>query len=151
VTERIVIELHVTHHFPDPLNVLTAPARRPAVRAVLHIEGVPPVAPTTINIDTVNEQAKIAYVDDKGDLDAQAPDGAVATFTSDNDAVLTIDPSSGQITVVGEGVANVGATIVGSDGNPLTETDGTPWPAVDPAPVTVTAGAAVGARLSVGP
>ena len=113
--------------------------------------------PVTITVDTTNEVATLEFVDDKGDTNAAAPDGAIVNFTSDNTAALTIEtvaanPLQGDISVVGEGVANVGATITDASGNPLLEADGvTPWPSIETVAVTVDPGAAVGAQLSVEP
>lgn len=103
-----------------------------------------------LTVDTANAQATLEYVDDKGDTNAVAPAGTVATFTSDNPAALTIDATSGAISIVGEGVSNVGVTLADASGNPLLEADGvTPWTTPDPVAVTVDPGAAVGAQLAV--
>jgi hypothetical protein len=146
----IEIHVHVHHHFDGkPLTVLLGEARPPATKAVLTVGEAPPMSTATLTVDTVNAQANLAYVDDKGDTNAPKPDVAVATFSSDNEAALTIDPTSGAITVVGEGVANVAVRLADASGNPLVEVDGTPWQAVLPVAVTVNPGAAVGAQLTV--
>ena len=79
------------------------------------------------------------------------PDGAaVPQFTSDNPAVATIDATSGAITPVAEGTTNIGvAPLAYPDGSPVTEADGTPFAPIDSVAVTVSAGAAVGAALSL--
>lgn len=106
--------------------------------------------PGAINVDTTNETVSIGFVDDKGDTDAAAPDGAVVAYTSDNEAVATVDPTSGAITPVAEGTANIGATLTAADGSPLLEADGvTPFPAPATVAVTVSAGAAVGDALTL--
>lgn len=102
-----------------------------------------------ITVDTTTEQASVVFVDDKGDTDAPAPEGAVVTYTSDNEAVATVDPASGKVTPVAEGTANIGATIADASGNPIMEPDGTTPFTVQPVPVTVGPGAAVGAALSL--
>lgn len=101
-----------------------------------------------ITVDTTNEQASVVFVDDKGDTDAPAPEGAVVTYTSDNEAVATVD-STGKVTPVAEGTANIGATIADASGNPIMEPDGTTPFAVQPVQVTVGPGQAVGAELSL--
>lgn len=107
-----------------------------------------------INVDTTNETVTLAFVDDKGDTDAAAPAGATVTFTSDNPSVATVNPDTdndlkGDITPVAEGTANIGATIADASGNPIMEPDGlTPF-SVSPVAVTVTAGGATGAELTL--
>lgn len=113
--------------------------------------------PGQITVDTTNETATVAFVDDKGDTNAAAPvspDGGaiVVTFTSDNEAVLTIatdgtNPLQGDVTAVAEGTANVGATIADDQGNPVLEPDGVTPFAVDSVAVTVGPGEAEGAAL----
>ena len=107
--------------------------------------------PGAINVDTQNETVTVSFVDDKGDTNADGPAGAVVTFTSDNAAVVTAaldakNPLQGNVTVVGEGTANLGATLANADGTPVLESDGvTAFPDPAPVAVTVSAGAAVGA------
>lgn len=170
--------VNVYHYFPDgiPLTIVSpitldvdspitviptepipAPVG-PAVSASLTVkekEEVPPVA-VTFTVDTTDGIATLTFDDDKGDTNAAAPAGLVASFTSDNPAALTItndgtNPLQGDITVVGEGVANVGCTLTDADGNsPPLEADGvTPWPLLASVEVTVDPGAAVGAQLAV--
>ncbi len=109
--------------------------------------------PGTITVDTTNETATLAFVDDKGDTNAAAPAGVVVSFASDNTAVATIavdasNPLVGDITPVAEGTANISATLANADGSPVLEADGvTPFPVPAPVTVTVTAGAAVGDSL----
>ncbi len=128
------------------------PKREGAITAILTIGGN--LMPGTITVDTANETANVNFVDDKGDTNAAAPDGIIIAFTSDNPAVATItaDPSNplqGNITPVAEGTANIGVTFTGADGTPFLEPDGvTPFTAA-PAVLTVTAGAAVGADLTL--
>lgn len=110
--------------------------------------------PGALTVDTVNETLTLQFTDDKGDTDAAAPAGLDApVFTSDNPAVATIapDPANplvGDVTVVGEGSANLGIDPLTAGGSPLTEADGTtPFPQPATVAVTVTAGAAVGDAL----
>ena len=110
--------------------------------------------PGQITVDTTNEQALFAWVDDHGDTNADAPSNAsgaaAVTFAIDNTAVATIDPASGAITPVAEGTANVSATIAYPDGSEVFEADGvTPFPVPSPVAITVSAGAAVGDALSL--
>jgi hypothetical protein len=131
----------------------------PATGAILLVkEATPPMSTATLTVDTTNAVATLQFVDDKGDTNAAPPAGLTASFTSDNPAALTIandatNPLQGDITVVGEGVANVGVTLTDANGNsPPLEADGTtPWAAIAPVAVTVDPGAAVGAQLSVTP
>lgn len=106
-----------------------------------------------INVDTTNETVTLSFVDDHGDTDAVGPAGAVVTFSSDNEAVVTVaadasNPLVGDISVVAEGTANIGATLANADGSPVLEADGsTPFPNPDSVAVTVSAGPAVGDSL----
>lgn len=140
--------LNVTISFAGPLSVvLVPPPQPPAVSARITFRGE--TMPGQITVDTTDETVSIEWLDDKGDTDAAEPDGAVVTFTSDNEAVATVD-DAGKITAVGEGVANIGASLTGSDGNPLLEADGTtPFAQPSPVAVTVSAGEAVGDALSL--
>jgi hypothetical protein len=122
-----------------------------ATRAVLTLKQGDTMS-GAITVDTTDETVTLAFTDDHGDTDAAAPAGAVVAFTSDNPAVATVASTSalvGQITPVAEGTANIGATLTGADGNPLTEADGTPFPQPVSVQVTVSAGAAVGDSLSL--
>lgn len=97
--------------------------------------------PGVITVDTTDETATLAFVDDKGDTDAAQPDGSTVTFTSDNEAVATVaadsaNPLKADITPVGEGTANITASVAGADSQPLFDDASVV--------VTVTAGAAVG-------
>lgn len=103
--------------------------------------------PGQITVDTTNEVATVGFFDDKGDV-ATAPEGATASFASDNDAVVTVTPStdnplSAAVTPVAEGTANISVTIENATdpaGNPFT---------VDPVAVTVGPGAAAEAGLTL--
>lgn len=172
------LRIDIYHHFPEGLPLTVAGNLELDVAALVGpltvtvVEPTPPPAratrailivtdshggtnmPGQITVDTTTEVASLAWVDDHGDTDAAAPSNAsgaaVVTFTSDNPAVLTIDPASGQVTAVAEGTANVGATIAYPDGSAVLEADGvTPFPPIDSVAVTVSAGAAVGATLSL--
>jgi hypothetical protein len=137
----------------DELKELSAPPT--GTRAFLNLNTGVIMSAATVTVDTVNAKATVTFVDDKGDVDAAAPAGTVATFTSDNPAVLTVTPDAANpyaadLGIVAEGVSNVGVTLADANGNPLLEADGTtPWTAIDPVAVTVNPGAAVGAQLSV--
>ena len=114
--------------------------------------------PGSITVDTTNETVTVEFEDDKGDTNASAPIAAsgsplVVTFASDNEAVATVatdgtNPLQGDVTVVGEGSANLSASLAYADGTPVLEADGvTPFPAPASVAVTVSAGAAVGDAL----
>lgn len=129
----------------------TPPVPAVATRAVLvFTQGE--TMPGAINVDTLNETVTLEFVDDKGDV-ATGPDGVVVVFNSDNSAVVTvtndaISPLQGDVTVVGEGTANLSATLANADGSPVLEADGvTPFPTPAPVAVTVSAGPAVGDSL----
>lgn len=114
---------------------------QPATSAVIVINQGANVS-GNINVDFTpgEETASVEWLDDKGDTNAVAPAGAVVAFTSDNPAVVTIDPTSGAVTVVGEGTANIGlAPLTDASGNPLLEPDGV-TPFAQPTPVAVTVG-----------
>jgi len=127
-----------------------------AVAASMFVKGDPSAMDVTFTVDTTDGTATLQFVDDKGDTDATAPDGLTAAYSSDNPAAATVtndttNPLQGDITVVGEGVANISVALTDANGNsPPLEADGvTPWPTIDPVQVTVDPGAAVGAQLSV--
>lgn len=132
----------INHHHPAP------PQQNPAVSATLKGTNMP----GQITVDTTNETVTLEWVDDHGDADATAPDGAVVTFSSDNPAVATVttDPSNslqGDVSLVAEGQANLSATIADASGNPILEPDGVTPFSVAPVQVTVSAGAADSAQL----
>lgn len=145
------IHLHldgnVTIELAGPVTLNHQYPPRPAVRAQIKIGDK--MSPGRISIDATTKQAEIKYTDDRGDTDAAAPDGAVVTFASDNDAVATVDPNTGAITPVAEGDFNVSATIAGADGSPIMEPDGVTPFTVEPSAETIVAGAAVGAELEI--
>jgi hypothetical protein len=67
----------------------------------------------------------------------------VATVATDS-----VNPLQGDVTVVGEGTANLSATLAYADGSPVLEADGvTSFPAPAAVTVTVSAGPAVGDDL----
>ena len=76
--------------------------------------------------------------------------GIATTFSSDNEAVDTVDPSSGLVTRLALGSANISANVTNGDGSPLLEDDGV-TPFNQPAPVAddVTAGPATQIVLTV--
>ena len=125
-----------------------------ATKAVIQINGENDME--TITVDTTGATATLAWEDDKSDADAASPAGVVATFASDTVTVLTINndtanPLQGDIVAVGEGTANVSVALFAADGvTPLTLADGTtPFPIPDPVAVTVGAGPAASATLTV--
>jgi hypothetical protein len=163
------VRIDIFHHFPEgPIEVdldlggeLTLSGSigvtmlpLPAVRAILTVTPTNQGAgmPGSITVDTTNETALVEFVDDKGDVNAPAPAGAVVTFTSDNPSVATVatdatNPLQGDVTPVAEGTANIGATIADASGNPILEPDGvTPFTVASVA-VTVGPGAADSATL----
>lgn len=124
------------------------------------LQGVP--MPAGLTIDTTNGLAVLAATDDHGDA-TSLPTGAVATFASDTDSVLTVGAAeattdgagnatiSAPLTPVALGTANVSlASVTDANGNPLLEIDGvTPIPLPAAVEVTVSAGAADAFSLSV--
>jgi hypothetical protein len=168
-SQRAVVDdrrqrIDVYIHFPDGIPIglsaalgvlnlnITAPAPA-ATHAILNITPKGLSMPGQITVDTTNETATLAWVDDKGDTDAVGPAGVVVTYSSDNTSVVTIandatNPLQGDVTVVAEGTANIGATITNADGTPVLEADGvTPFPSIASVQVTVGPGAAVGGSL----
>lgn len=96
--------------------------------------------PAEINVDSATASLSLAFADDKGDVTGppNGPDGTPATVTygSDNPAVATVDPATGQLTGVSAGTFNATANVTNADGTPTLEPDGvTPF---SPAPVLVT-------------
>ena len=147
------MEIHVHLHFDSPVTINVVhpqPPPRRAVKATLHTEELNGMA-GVITVDT-GGKVKLTFDDDKGDTDALAPDGAVITYTSDNEAVATVssdpvNPLEGDVSGVTEGSANIGATITNPDGSSVLEPDGiTPF-TVASVSVTVGAGLAVSATL----
>lgn len=108
------------------------------------------MANVALTVDTVGKKLQLQFEDDHGDVTG-APDGAIVTFSNDNPAALTLaadpnDPTglTQTITVVAEGVANLGVKITDASGAPLARknpdgTDAGTW--TDPSPVAVTVGA----------
>lgn len=144
-------EMHIYLHL-DPVSVVLQPARPPgaAVAAILTIGGqLSTSTPQQLSIDDTTGTAQLNWVDDKGDTDAAAPAGAQVTYSVDDAAVATVDPQTGVITPVAEGSANLWVAIVGADGNPLMEADGTTPFSAPAVPFQVVAGAAVGAELAI--
>lgn len=142
---QLCAEWLANHPAPPPPVVATS--------AVLTIQTGGTDMPGAINVDTTNETVTLSFVDDHGDTDAVGPAGAVVTFTSDNEAVVTVatdasNPLVGDISVVAEGTANIGATLANADGSPVLEADGvTAFPNPASVAVTVSAGPAVGDSL----
>jgi cytoskeletal protein RodZ len=111
--------------------------------------------------------ATLAFEDDKGDVTGPPPgdgSGLVVVIGSDNGAVATVGPtdsatdSAGNgnyvatVTPVAEGTFNLTASVANSSGAPLTDADGT-TAFTQPAnlEVTILAGQAAGAALSIAP
>jgi hypothetical protein len=122
-----------------------------ASHAILFVKGS--AMPGQITVDTTNETATVQFLDDHGDV-ATPPTGAVVTFTSSDPAVLTIatdptNPFQGDVTPVAEGTSDVGATIADAAGNPILEPDGVTPFAVTAQTVTVSAGEAATAELTL--
>lgn len=156
-THHYTLDIHHHVHLPHDLtNAITKVAAalagdpRPATRARLTIE-TEEHAMTAITVDTANEVAKVAFVDDHNDP-TNPPDGIVVTIVGDNDAVCTVGPVgsdavdptavSAQLAPVAMGTVNLTATVTNADGSPF----GAP---LDPIALTVDPGAAFGARFSV--
>lgn len=143
------LELHVHHHFDEPLTVYTAPSLV-AQNARIKLGVDEDMA--TITVDETGEVARVEFTDQKDNL-TSAPVGAVATFTSSDTSVLTVDNSIdnmlAKLIPQDDGTADISVTLAGADGSPLKRGDGSEFAAIDPVTVTVTPGEAVGARLSV--
>lgn len=83
-------------------------------------------------------QATVAYADNNNNP-VEAPAGTTVAFSSDNDAVATVDPTSGLVTAVAAGTCNIGATSTFPDAVTLTLTPAAVTVEVpDPASGTVT-------------
>jgi hypothetical protein len=144
-------------HWPkEPLRVTVLPPS--ATHAVLTVKEEPMPASVTITVDDQGATASLSFVDRLGEA-TSAPvsvsDGStpvVVAFTGDNDAVATVDATSGVLTPVAAGTVNVGATVNdANDGTPALEPDGqTPF-APAPVNVTVNPGAAASDVFTVTP
>ena len=135
---------------------ITHPATR--MQLAITIEGDTEMP---LTVDSANAVAVLSFTDDHGDS-VPPPDGAVATATSDNPAVLTVGAgvpgvdANGianiqfPLTEVAEGTANLSAAATAADGSPLLGPDGvTPIPVPDPVAVTVNPGAAAAEVFTV--
>ena len=111
------------------------------------------IMPGEINVDTTTGVATLVFKDNHGD-DAAVPNGTdgqpvAVAFASSDTSVLTIDPSTGHITPVLMGTADVSVTINNTDGTPALEPDGvTPFAPANVS-VPVVAGPAGTAVLAV--
>ena len=135
------------------LAALVGPPASPAVAAQITFTGG--TVPASISIDDTTGAASLEWLDDHGDTDAAAPTGndgnpVVVTFSIDNPGVATIDPSSGVLTPVAEGSANVLVTVTNTDGSPADFANGNPITA-DPAPFSIVAGPADALVVAVNP
>ena len=105
------------------------PAR---MQFAITLEGDPQMP---ITVDSANAVAILSFTDDHGDA-VPAPDGALATATSDNPAVLTVGAAVAgadangvaniqfPLSEVAEGVANLSVAATDANGNPLLGPDG---------------------------
>jgi hypothetical protein len=142
------IELQIYHHFPQGIELRVGRLASPAVSASFKF-GEQESQMASITVDTDNATATVAFEDDHGDP-TSPPAGASVSFSSDTPSVLTIEtdannPWQGDITPVSEGTANISATLSGAflaDGV-------TPIPNPSPVAVTVGAGPAAEATLTV--
>ena len=123
---------------------------RPPARMLFTIEGDTDMP---LTVDSVNAVAILAFEDDHGDAVAP-PEGALATATSSDTAVLTVGAAVAgadangvaniqfPLTEVIAGVSTLSVTATDANGNPLLGPDGiTPIPAPAPVDVTVNSGA----------
>lgn len=161
VAGLVAVEVKIAHLVEEFLkewrSLHNKPAKQPAVKAVIVITSKGAQMPGQITVDTTNETVSLAFVDDKGDTDATAPVAAsgsplAATYASSDESVVTVDndtanPLEGDITVVGEGTADISVELAYEDGTPVQEADGSDFPVPAPVTVTVSAGEAVGASL----
>lgn len=97
---------------------------------------------STFTVDEITgKTASIAWVDDKGDLNAAAPAGAtVSGWASDTPAVLTIDPNTAILTGITDGTAAITAIVTLADGSSFPVTADV---------VTLTPGAAVAGIIQI--
>jgi hypothetical protein len=151
VKEQVDVHLHLDGPITVNVNVninMGPAGPGPASKATLTLGGSN--MPGQITVDTQNETATVGFVDDKND-DTSAPDGTEVTFTSSDDTIATVAPDSsnplqGDITPVGVGTVQIGATFNGT----ALESDGaTPIADPDAVSVEIDPGAAVGARISL--
>ena len=123
---------------------------RPPARMLFTIEGDTDMP---LTVDSVNAVAILAFEDDHGDAVAP-PEGALATATSSDTAVLTVGAAVAgadangvaniqfPLAEVTAGVSTLSVAATDANGNPLLGPDGvTPIPAPAPVDVTVNPGA----------
>jgi hypothetical protein len=145
----VILDDHIVRIIPLPQS---NPPPAVAISATVTIIGDAMTPTSTITVDTTTGTAVLEFVDDHGDTDAAAPDGAQAQWSSDNTAVATIvnaadNPLNGDITPVAEGTTNISVALTDASGNPLTLPDGTVFPTPAPVALTVGAGNAISAAV----
>lgn len=170
------VRLDVFHHFPDgiPITVggtLTVPLGGqvavsvsqvpppplPATHASLTIKEPPMPATISLSADDQTATAVLTFEDRLDDttgppLSSDGATPAVVAYSSDNDAVATVDATSGLLTFVSAGTFNLGATVDDAiTGNPVLEPDGVTPFAPAAINVTVTPGVAVQDTFTVTP
>jgi len=118
--------------------VVQAPPGKPASFTVtINAERNSQMAFQIVDSDT-GRVASVTYVDALGF--PTTDEGATVSFSSSDDAVLTVDASSGAVTPVAPGNAQVQASVTNSDGSSISGV---------PADVEVIAGAAASFSVSV--
>lgn len=135
-------------------KILTSEQPSPATHLVLTIttQGDNMPVATDVIVDTDGSAKVVASWLDALDQAAAAPANAAAlVYGSDNPAVATVDPASGDVTPVSVGSFNgTVAAPLDTSGNPLLEADGvTPFPAPAPAPASIVAGPAASLVVQV--
>lgn len=142
------VRLHFDASASGILDLVTVPLTGPATGTLLTITTTGEVdMPASLNVDQTGK-ATLSFTDDHGNT-TSAPEGAVVTFTSDNEAVVSVvadatDPLAGDLTPVAPGTANITADVTGA-----LEADGvTPFPPAS-AEVSVGPGPAVGDALTI--
>lgn len=92
--------------------------------------GCMPEGPVTLNVGQTTTATVDGFDQNGAPFTGTVPP---ATFSVDNPAIATVDPTSGLVTAVSAGVANVTATLITAEGTTLTDTEtvtvrGTPPP-----------------------
>ena len=155
------VDVHLHVHIEGPITVnlnvtqMQPPPRRAVAGKLTQVITGDGKLAGQVTVDT-GGKVELQFVDDKGDTDALAPlgngTGLVFSFSSDTPAVATVaqsgsNPLEGDVTGVAEGIANIGATVLNTDGSPVLEPDGVTPFTFAAIPVTVDAGLAVSGAL----
>jgi hypothetical protein len=116
---------------PPPEKVLTS------IKVIF--KGVKPMPPLTPPIVLTQEgQQVVAEVVGYDQFGQQWTDPFDFTLSNDDEDVATLDPSTGMVTAVANGVANITGTALDADGNELTDTEPVTVNIAQEAPVLTT-------------